>query len=405
MPAFHEIPPTAGFPLYLKDYLALFSRQARSSCLEEDFKDYLGTPFTRITYSGTAAFYFILETLKKLSPRKTVVIPSFICPLVPLAIKRAGLKIAVCDTRSDNFNFDINALEKNCTDNKDLLAIVATHLGGIPLEIETIKRVAEKNNIFIIEDCAQSLGARYKGKLTGTIGDFSFFSLCRGKGLTIYEGGVLTAKKELYCKEIDDIITQFSGVNIPSETLKILELFGYGIFYRPCLFWFAYRLPQIYWEARKEPLKALAEYFDTDFDTHRVSKLRKNIGHITFARLEEEIKKQRQKAAMYIEGLQGSGIKVISEAPGDYATYPYLTLIFPEEELRRKAIKTFRDSGLGVSQIYAHAICDYDYLGELTGNAACPNARSLAKTHITLSTSTFMTNKDIDRVINTIRKL
>ena len=233
MSIFREIPPTAGFSFLLKDLFSIFSKQGS---LEDDFKHYLNVPYVSVTYSGTSAFYIILESLKELSSKQTVIIPSFICPLVPLAIKRAGLKIEVCDINRENFNFDIRQLQEICTKNSDILAIVAVHLAGIPVDFDQIKQIAQNYKIFIIEDCAQSLGAIYKGKKVGALGEFSFFSLCRGKGLTIYEGGVIVTKQKEYSAIINSTIKKLTKNDLFSETLKVSELFGYWIFYRPSLF-------------------------------------------------------------------------------------------------------------------------------------------------------------------------
>jgi len=403
---FKEIPPTAGFPLYAKDFLSIFLKKNCQGSLEEDFKNYLNVPYAKVTYSGTAAFYLILESLKGSSSRKTVIIPSFICPLVPLAIYRAGLRVAVCDINKDNFGFDLRQLQAKCLENDDILAIVAVHLGGIPIDFEGIKQIARNDKILIIEDCAQSLGAMYKDKKTGRLGDFSFFSLCRGKGLTIYEGGLIVTKKESDSVKIDATIARIVNNAFFSESLKILELLGYWVFYRPQLFWWAFRLPQIFWDWRGEHLKALTEYFTIDFPLHKVSKIRKAIGHVTFARLEEEIDKQRQKASSYIENLKDiPGIKLITESPGTKATYPYLTLLFNDPIKRKKAQEKFRNSGLGVFQVYAQAITDYGYLKDMVGNQDSPNARYLAERQISLTTSTFLKEENLDSVVGIIKGL
>jgi dTDP-4-amino-4,6-dideoxygalactose transaminase len=246
----------------------------------------------------------------------------------------------------------------------------------------------------------------YKGNRVGALGDFSFFSLCRGKGLTIYEGGALVAKKAEYTENINSAIGRLVKDDYIGEGVKILELFGYWLFYRPQLFWFVFRLPQIFWNLQGQPLRALTEYFTIDFPLHKVSRIRKLIGHVSFSRLEKEINKQRQKTAGYIEGLKGvKGIKFITESPQDRATYPYLTLLFDEPLKRQKTLNVFRNSGLGVFQIYACAITDYDYLKDIVGNKICPNNRYLAERHITLSTSTFLKDRDLDSIITIIRKL
>ena len=271
--------------------------------LEKDFKIYLNAPIALLTYSGTAAFYLILETLKKLSDKKTVIIPAFICPLIPLAIKKAGLKIKVCDTNAFNFNFDTVKLKNICKESDDLLAILAVHLGGLPIDFEALKEIAQTQAAFIIEDCAQSLGAQYHAKKTGSLGDFSFFSLCRGKGLSIYEGGLAVSNRAEHAQILKATAKEIINQDTPSECLKIAELFAYSIFYRPALFWFAFRLPQIFWQLRNEPVRVMGEYFKSNFPMHKVSAFREYIGHINFPYLDEKIEAQRKKVAIYLSEL------------------------------------------------------------------------------------------------------
>ncbi|MDD5155577.1 MAG: DegT/DnrJ/EryC1/StrS aminotransferase family protein [Candidatus Omnitrophica bacterium] len=402
MGIFKEIPPTAGFPLSLKDFSCLF----KTVDLQQDFSDYLGSDCCRLTYSGTAALYLILETLKDLSVKATVVIPSFVCPLVPLAIKRAGLKVEVCDVRRDSFDFDLVQLEDLCLRNGDIAAIVAVHLAGLPADIAGLKKAAGDRGIFIIEDCAQSLGAIYEGRKTGTLGDFSFFSLCRGKGLTIYEGGVAVASKKEYAAVMDGNIKKLIKRDLLSEALKILELLGYGVFYRPQLFWFVFRLPQLLWEMLGNKLKSAGEDFAANFPIHKVSRLRSSIGHAQFARLESQIEKQREKARFYIEALRAiQGIKVIGGHAQGRASYPYLSLIFESSRMRDKVLQALKYSGLGVSQIYAYAIGDYGYLKTFLPQRKYPGASYLAEHTLTLSTSAFLENKDLQSVVDVIKNL
>jgi dTDP-4-amino-4,6-dideoxygalactose transaminase len=148
MGIFREIPPTAGFNFKFKDFILPQKISPHCLSLEEDFKFYLGIHHVQITYSGTAALYLILETLKELSAKKTVIIPAYICPLVPLAIKRAGLNIEVCDINYEDFNFNYAELESLCRNNTDILAVIPTHLAGIPVEIDKVLNIAKERSIF-----------------------------------------------------------------------------------------------------------------------------------------------------------------------------------------------------------------------------------------------------------------
>lgn len=406
MSIIREIPPTAGWPLTIRSLITSLFRKHPQGLLEEDFKIYLGAPSALLTYSGTAAFYLILETIKKLSSKKTVIIPAFICPLIPLAVKRAGLNIKVCDTNGLNFNYNLNKLKSICKENTDILAILAVHLGGVPLDFETLKEIAQTQDAFTIEDCAQSLGAQYHGKKTGSLGDFSFFSLCRGKGLTIYEGGIAVANRAEHIRILKETAEKFMNQDPLSESLKIAELFAYSIFYRPSLFWFAFRLPQIFWKLGNQPIKAMGEYFDTNFPVHKISAFREYIGHINFNYLEEKINAQRTKVALYLEGLKDHPeIQFIAELPQTTASYLYLTLVFDNQEKRDSALLAFRNLGLGISQVYLYAITDYDYLKNIIPNTDCPNSRRLAEKTITLSTSSFLKEADLKNITRKLKKL
>ncbi|MFA4888621.1 MAG: DegT/DnrJ/EryC1/StrS family aminotransferase [Candidatus Omnitrophota bacterium] len=406
MSIFREIPPTAGWPIPAKT-LRLPAVKFNPGLLANAFKNYSGIAFAQAVYSGTAAFYFLLEALKQVSQKKTVVIPAFICPLIPLAIKRASLKVKTCDIQPDNFNFAAGQLRQICSEDNDILAILAAHIAGIPLDFASIEQTAnDYGGIYIIEDCAQSLGAEYQGKAAGSLGDFSFFSLCRGKSLTIYEGGIAATKQESYAPLIQETISRLETGNFISETIKMLELYGYWIFYRPQLFWFIFSLPQIFWSALGNPLKAQIEYFSEDFPLHRVSAWRQYIGYCNFTCLKRELNSQRAIADEYIRGLKDlAGVKIIIEPSGTLSNYPYLTLLFDDPRKKITAQKIFRNTGLGVSQIYALAITDYDYLSSTTGTQAAPNARSFAQRHLTLTTSSFIKQSEIQKIVSIIREL
>jgi dTDP-4-amino-4,6-dideoxygalactose transaminase len=396
MSVFREIPPTAGFPIDFKDLPSAFKSGLSKNCLAYDFQNYLGVAYAKIASSGTAGLYLILETLKDLTPKRTVVIPSFVCPLVAIAAHKAGFKIEVCDIYKDDFGFYQASLRQICSKNSDIAAIVAVHLAGMPTDMDAIAGLNRKEGIFIIEDCAQALGAEYNRKKVGTLGDFAFFSLCRGKGMTIYEGGAVTTDNQEYARLIEAKSRKVFKTSVLSESLKILELFGYSIVYRPELFWFCYQLPRIFWKLSGKNLKVYGEDFDEDFPTYRVSSIRQKIGHSGFGYLDGEINKQRAKANYYIDKLKGlEGIRVIREPRDSRSTYPYLTLLFGDKDKRNAVLDAFEGMGLGVSQIYAFPLTDYPYLKSVLPQKDFPNARYMAEHSLTLSTSTFITEEEM----------
>lgn len=404
MSMFKEIPVTAGHPLKMRDIVSSFNSQNKPFLLEEDFRDYLGAACARVTYSGTAALYLILEAMKKMTRKRTVIIPSYTCPLVGLAAKRAGFRIEVCDITGYDFNYNIGELEAICGVNDDIAAVLAIHLAGIPLEFDMIHRMAERYKLYVIEDCALSLGASYKDNKLGSLGDFSFFSLARGKGPTMYEGGVAVSNREECRSFIHNAASRIIKKSFFSEGLKVLQLFGYGIFYRPSLFWFAYRLPEIFWRAQRRPLKASMEEYDINFSTHEVSDIRKRMGHSMFLRLDQEIKNQREKALYYIEGLKYTkGIRILTEPTYGKASYPYVVLLFSDAAKFKRAKTLLCGAGLGVSDMYSLPVNEYDFLKPGLPKKKFTNADYIAHNNMTLSTSPFLTKHDADMVLTLLK--
>ncbi len=400
MSIFKDIPPTAGLPLSARELAAAYRNRHAGDLLALDFQNFLGAPYAAITCSGTSALYIICEALKELSPKRTILVPSFICPLAAFALRRAGFFIELYDIGHHDFNGDSGQVAAACAANPDSAAILINHLGGIPCDMTRFEQTIKERGLFVIEDCAQSFGALHTGRPVGTLGDFSFFSLAAGKGLTLYEGGVLVVNKNEHAALMDAKIRQLVQFNFPMEARRILELLGYGLFYRPLLFWFVFTLPQLYWSRRGDDIKALREDFDSNFPVHAVSAFRKAAGHIAFPRIADAIGSQREKAARYIDGLKDiSGMPSYRRRQLTRATYPYITVIFEQPEQKIKALKAFAGTGLGVSQIYARALADYGYLQDSVPNRNSENARRLAACSITLSTSTFLNKSALEKCI------
>jgi len=402
MNIFSYQPPTAGWPIYLRDVFGGFFLRGK---FEDDLKSYLRLPYARVVTSGTAAFYLILESLKNISAKKRVIIPSYTCPLVPLAIERACLKTQVCDIEDNSFDFDSAALEKICAEG-DVLAIVATHLAGLPVGLDKISALAKRYGIYLIEDCAQALGAKYKDRPVGSWGDFSFFSLCRGKGLTIYEGGVVVAKEQAMWNLFENQFEKVMKNSFLQEALKIAEVFGYWVFYRPQLFWFVFGLPQWFWKAVGKESRAYLEEYDLNFPLYRVSGFRKNIAHAAFGRLQEQTRQQREKASIYIEGLSSvGGVKVIKESDFAAASYPYLVVIFDDIIRRNKAMDVLLSRGVGASLIYTNAITDYNFLSKFVPQTNPLNARRMAQATLILSTGIFMDKSRIKLILELLKQI
>ena len=146
------------------------------------------------------------------------------------AVELTGAKAVFVDCDLKTGNILVSAIEKKI--NKKTKAIAVVHFLGIPVDILEIKKIAKKNNLFILEDCALAIGAKYNNKHVGTIGDVGVFSFYPVKHFTTGEGGIIITKNKRLSKKLK--LLRAFGVNKTfSERKKGLYNSNYlGLNYR-----------------------------------------------------------------------------------------------------------------------------------------------------------------------------
>ena len=157
---------------------------------EEWLAAYMGRN-AMMTNSCTSALELSAELLYA-KPGMEVIMPSFTFSSTANAFVKAGLVPVFVDIRKDTLNIDENKVEEAITDKT--VAIVPMHYAGIACEMDKITEIAKGYNLTVIEDAAQALGARYKGKKLGSIGDFGCVSFHETKNFSMGEGGALLVR-------------------------------------------------------------------------------------------------------------------------------------------------------------------------------------------------------------------
>ncbi|HUV06829.1 MAG TPA: DegT/DnrJ/EryC1/StrS family aminotransferase [Spirochaetia bacterium] len=154
---------------------------------ERDFARYLGAKYALGVSSGTASLVVALKALG-IGPGDHVLVPA--CTFIASAgsVICAGA-IPVFVDIDDSFNMDPDDLERRIT--KRTRAVMTVAWRGNPCEMERIMQVAKKHNLAVVEDIAQSVGSKYRGKACGTFGDVGCFSLQLNKLITSGDGGAL----------------------------------------------------------------------------------------------------------------------------------------------------------------------------------------------------------------------
>jgi perosamine synthetase len=156
---------------------------------EQEFAAFLGVKHAVAVNSGTAALHIAIAALD-IGPGDEVIVPPFTFIATASSILHNNAIPIFADIDEKSYTLDPHSVEEKITDRTK--AIIPVHLAGIAADMKDLKNVAARNNLFIIEDAAQSIGAKSYGKMVGAIGDIGCFSFYPSKNMTTGEGGMIT---------------------------------------------------------------------------------------------------------------------------------------------------------------------------------------------------------------------
>ena len=162
--------------------------------LEQEFSDFIGVDYGIGVGNGTDALLVALKACG-VGHEDEVITVSHTAVATATSIIMSGAKPVLVDIEPNFYSIDLSKLESAITEKTK--AIILVHLYGCPAEIENIKKITKKHNIFLIEDCAQAHGAVYKDSKVGSFGDLSCFSFYPTKNLgAIGDGGMVLTKDD-----------------------------------------------------------------------------------------------------------------------------------------------------------------------------------------------------------------
>ncbi len=322
---------------------------------EEDFAQFCNVQYATTTSNGTAALHLALAALD-IGPGDEVIIPSFTFIATANAVKYVGATPVFVDVEKRTGNIDITKIAPCITSRTK--AIIPVHLYGHPCDMDPILALAEKHNLYIIEDCAEALGAEYKGKKVGSFGHINCFSFYGNKIITTGEGGMCTT-------------------NDPALFDKMTLLKNHGM-----------RPSKRYWH-------------EVVGFNYRMTNLQAALGVAQLARCAEFVEKKRENARLYTEKLQGTpGITLPAEE--DYAKNVYWmfnifiqpSLGVDKEELRKR---------LGEKEIGTRPLFYPMTAMPMYKQDGFPVSAELSSTGISLPSSTTLKEQDIDTIVAAIK--
>lgn len=160
---------------------------------EKAFADYCGVKHAIACNNGTTALHLALVAMG-IGPGDEVIIPSLTYIASANAVTYCGGTVVLVDNDPRTFNIDPALIEAKITPRTK--AIMPVHLYGQVADMEPILAIAKKHGLMVIEDAAEAVGATYKGRMSGSLGDCATFSFFGNKIITTGEGGMITTNDD-----------------------------------------------------------------------------------------------------------------------------------------------------------------------------------------------------------------
>ncbi len=166
---------------------------------EKEFAGYIGSKHAIAVNSCTAALHLALKAIN-LKPEDEVIIPTMTFTATGEVVCYFNAKPVIVDVDKETHNLDVTKIEKVIT--SKTRAIIPVHYAGQPCDMNEIMKIAKKYNLNVIEDAAHAFPSKYKGQITGTVGDIICFSFYATKTLATGEGGMVTTENDAWAEKM-----------------------------------------------------------------------------------------------------------------------------------------------------------------------------------------------------------
>lgn len=324
--------------------------------LEEKIKDLLSVNHALSLASGTDALHFAVKSLG-IKEGDEVITTAFTFFATVEAIVYVGATPVFVDIEADSFNINPELIEEKITDKTK--AIIIVHLFGNPASMDKIMSLADRYNLKVIEDCAQSFGASFKGIKTGAFGDAGCFSFYPSKNLGAFgDGGMIV----------------FKDGNLLNELKRLRNHGSLG----------GYMHESIGYNSRLDELQA----------TVLLLKLKK---------IEKYNEQRRACASIYKNYLSKfESITCPSERDGAYHVYHQYTIRSPKRDIIQSSLKEQGIASVIYYPLPLHLQKALSYLGYKEGDL--PVSESVSKEVLSLPIYPQLEKDDIDKICNVISK-
>jgi dTDP-4-amino-4,6-dideoxygalactose transaminase len=326
----------------------------RTAKLEEKFAAACGAKHAIATSSGTTALHVAL-LVHGIGEGDEVITTSFTFIASVNSILYTGARPVFVDIAEDTFNLDPDLIEAAITPKTK--AILPVHLYGCPCDMDAVMDIARRHNLAVLEDCAQAIGAEYKGKRAGSFGT-GCFSLYATKNVMSGEGGMITTN--------DDALAQRCRMvrNHGMQRRYYHDMLGYNF---------------------------------------RMTDLHAAIGLAQIGRLDEFTAKRRANAEYLNRRIKS--VVTPRVRPGYGHVWHQYTVRVDGGRDRDAAVERLNDAGIGTGIFYPVPAHKQGYIREIVGEVTLPVAEKLAREVISLPVHPQLSQADLETIVAEVNQL
>jgi perosamine synthetase len=324
---------------------------------ERAFAGHVGAAHALTVTSGTVALEFAIRLLDLRAGDEVVVTPqTYHATAQPLLATEATVRF--CDVRPDTLNMDPDVLEGLVGPRTK--AVILVHYGGNPADMDRITAIAARHGALVVEDCAHAIGAEYRGRHPGSLGDLSCFSFQASKNITtLGEGGMVCTPSAELARRIERIRSNaVDGSFVPTVSRTA----------PPALPWMAYSA-----YAYQEDCTGLRG----SGTNAALSEVACAVGLVQLRRLPEFVARRQAIAAELDAVCRRFGVEPLIAAPEDVHPYHLYTALVPGPGRRDQVLDTLHRRGAPAQLRYhpVHLLPEWRLRGH--GEGECPVAERL----------------------------
>ncbi|RLM70759.1 DegT/DnrJ/EryC1/StrS family aminotransferase [Halorubrum sp. Atlit-8R] len=316
---------------------------------EDSFAEFSGTAGAAAVSSGSVALELALE-VSDLEEGDAVVLSPFNCAAMLYSVLRQNMQPVFCDIQLEGYSLSPDALSETVQETA-VNGLLLTHLYGQPCDLDEISQIAEEQDLTVINDFAQAVGATYDGRDIGTSGDIGVCSFGATKILTTAEGGAVVSDKQSH---IDRVKKLRSNTNGDDET----------------------------------PLRSV-----------RMNDLEAAIGIEQLKKFDNIVANKREAAQTYLDELP-SDVVPPRTRPNRTNVYHGFPIRTPEN---RQLMAYLEDNGVETSIIYEEALYEYTLAPDVD-TARFPNTETATDEVLLLPIHANLSREDIKTVIRNVRE-